>query len=125
MIGDWVFYGEKPVRVLQLTDGKDYKHISPIPLTPEILEKNGFVEKNVFAESFGFEVFGNESLSCGLSYSEEDFVFETYTSWTKTDYDGAPEDWGFCPHNRIFGIRFVHELQHCLKMCNIQKNIEI
>lgn len=40
MIGDWVLFGEKPVRVLQLSEGKDYKYINPIPLTPEILEKN-------------------------------------------------------------------------------------
>ena len=36
MTGDWVLYGGKPTRVLQLEEGKDYKNITPIPWTAKI-----------------------------------------------------------------------------------------
>ena len=65
MIGDWVWYNNQPHQIRQLgifgenRDGDDYpavcvgkpngvglilerNEIEPIPLTPEILEKNGF-----------------------------------------------------------------------------------
>ena len=100
------------------------ERLEPIPLTPEILEKNGFIEKNAFADAIGIEIYGDESLSCGLSYDYEDaFIFETYKSWTKTAHDGSPEDWGFCSQDRIRNIRYVHDLQHCLKLVGIDKNI--
>ena len=41
-IGDWILYGDKPVRVLQLSENVKDGWVEPIPLTPEILEKNGF-----------------------------------------------------------------------------------
>lgn len=48
MTNDWVLYGGKPTRVLQLEEGKDYKNaINPIPFAAEIFEKNGF-KRNVF-----------------------------------------------------------------------------
>ena len=67
MIGDWVWYDNQPHQIRQLgvfgenRDGDSYpavcvgkpngigfmlerNEIDPIPLTPEILEKNGFVK---------------------------------------------------------------------------------
>lgn len=61
MIGDWVYYKDKkqmPCRVISIIgkyirfdDGtpqdwmSDVKNFTPIPLTAEILEKNGFVKQ--------------------------------------------------------------------------------
>ena len=44
MIGDWILYGDKPVKVLQLSENGKYDWVKPIPLTYEILKKNGFKE---------------------------------------------------------------------------------
>ena len=69
MIEDWVLYDGEPYQIRQLgiyevnRDGEDYpavcvgkpkgigliierNEIEPIPLTPEILEKNGFVKQD-------------------------------------------------------------------------------
>ena len=42
MIGDWVLIGNNHIRITSLQEGKDYVEAQPIPLTAEILEKNGF-----------------------------------------------------------------------------------
>ena len=63
MIGDWVYYNPnvfiedeyeptKPIKITKITSGEDIDLAiegcySPIPLTAEILEKNGFV-RNVW-----------------------------------------------------------------------------
>ena len=126
MIGDWVYYGDKPVQVLQLSDGKDYPHIKPIPLTAEILEKNGFGKKNIFAKTMGFEIFGDENNSCGISeWYDGDWAFETFTSWTETAPDGSPDDWGFKTESRFTKMKYVHQLQHALRQCGIDKEITI
>lgn len=146
MVGDWVYCTypsiNKYLRVAEIKTVADdelkvvlfdnvrlvfsVKYIKSIPITPEILEKNGFAEKNVFADSLGFEIFGNKSLSCGLSYVEnEGFLFETYKPWTKTADDGSPEDWAYISQDKIRGIQYVHELQHALRLCGIEKEIEL
>lgn len=77
----------------------------PIPLTPEILEKNGF-----------------ESVRGIMTFMDE-------------YYDIQIEDWSdsifrirvdFCemntPHFQAT-ISYAHELQHCLRLCGIDKEI--
>ena len=141
-IGAWVMRGDivaEPMKVTEIIPYKDYvcmdftglavaakfSQINPIPLTPEILEENGFVQDNAIADSFGFEIFGIDNLLCGLSYGEEidTWIFETFKPWTHTDYDGAPVDWGYDTRAIIPDIRYVHELQHALKCCKIDKEI--
>ena len=99
MIDDWVYYGNKPVQVLQLSEGKDYKTIRPIPLTQEILEKNGFDEQR----------FERMSVWSILGFSIElDFSTWKYY-WANGDVE----------------ISSVHELQHALRLCGIEKEIVI
>lgn len=81
----------------------------PIPLTPEILEKNGFESnKNVFG---------------GMNYAlNADFFIENRGD-------------RFCLSRIMAGhkystfwvcdIHYVHELQHCLKLVGIDKEITI
>lgn len=93
MTGDWILYGGKPVQVLQLSEGKDYKHISPIPITPEILEKNGWALWEIEGEYKGvISIYGREA-PFGV-------------------FDGIE-------------INFVHQLQHALRLCGIDKTIEL
>ena len=140
MIGDWIHnkftnenYRVWPTFYSQCTDygrtpEKDIDELfEPIPITPEILEKNGFLEKNVFAETLGVdELWGLEEYSCGVCGGENDtWEFEVYEPWIERDYDGSPDDWGFFAKTHIKDIRYVHELQHALLLCGMDKKIEL
>lgn len=121
MVGDFVVYTEfgkndidkietlEPRRVW-LEHGKTYvpiEYIEPIPLTTEILEKNGFVKDE-----------------------KDDNMY--YWNWSVIDdcisYDKETSK------VRIFNVsgltfvkilQYVHELQHALRLCEIKKEIEL
>jgi len=83
-----------------------YDEIEPIPITPEILEKNGF------------ERFPSSKI---ISYSDCDITL---------DYDGNEHVWYFSACNddvdiSIITISYVHELQHALRLCKIDKDIKL
>ena len=121
MIGDWVYCEGHPtpenVTIQTITkDGvwfngshyegaTSYDHIFPILLTPEILEKNGFVKQ-------GFP---------GWEIYTEDFLI----LW-RNDY---PDVLDIRCFNAAYGsfhrshIGYVHELQHALRLCGIDKEI--
>lgn len=128
MIGDWVF-NKHHGKNIRLTPYDFFTHthnefgeqsllphskprfgmdLEPIPITPEILEKNGFrimfegeLHKTYFQDIYGFAVeikidcigFTKLSISNGLGYR---VVIE-------------------CKH--------IHQLQHALKLCGINKEI--
>ena len=119
MIGDWVVYTEfgkndidkietlEPRRVW-LEHGKTYvpiEYIEPIPLTTEILEKNGFVK------------------------DEKD---DNWYYWNWSVIDDCISYYKETSKVRIFSIsgltfvkilQYVHELQHALRLCEIKKEI--
>lgn len=97
MIGNWILYGEKPVQVLQLTSEKIYKGFYPIPLTPEILEKNGWIRAS------GYWVLKGHSTRLGWKDGE-----------MIVGYSALPEK-----------ILYVHELQNLMKAVKISCNFEI
>lgn len=105
MIGDWIMYGDKPVQVLQLTVDKVYRGFSPIPLTPEILEKNGWSE-DFLDNNLGHHFPEDELLKLEL------YVEDGQVLWTINCYECV-----------IMPLDFVHELQHALKLCGIDKEI--
>ena len=87
--------------------------LRPIPLTAEILEKNDFV--------------------CDMFYGEWQFDLDTFpfnfpfsvvqrknNSW----YLGR-EEIGIVHNREIINISYVHELQHALRLCGINKEIEL
>lgn len=81
----------------------DIDDVEPIPLTPEILEKNGF-KYNPFSTGF---------YECK---TEDGNIACTMSNW-----------WSFYVNDNIIPNRFhyVHELQHALKLCGIEKEIEL
>ena len=97
MLGDWVKYHGVPVRVVEISEksvgfmsGGAYdidkpENLMPIPLTPEILEKNGFSRNGLDIALFDRK-------------GGDDFV-------------GASN------------LQYVHELQHALRLCGIEKEI--
>lgn len=106
MIGDWVNLCGTPCRVKDIVnDGViNYeKDVIPIPLTEEILKKNGFLIN-----------------SNGIFYLKENLKFGF-----KKDFD-----YGYWFINRADNYKeyictcdFVHELQHILKLQQIEKEI--
>ena len=114
MLGDWVLdtYTNKPMRIESINTNMG-EGLEPIPLTAEILEKNGFTK-------------------CG---DENTFTCND-DKWTITFVivDGG------CPiltieevsqhfeHNLLNlrdEIYNVHELQHALRLCGIEKEIQL
>ena len=128
MIGDWVWYNNQPHQIRQLgifgenRDGDDYpavcvgkpngvglilerNEIEPIPLTPEILEKNGWGKDTYFNESYD-----NEDIECLSLWVGE---------------DGKNEWWWHAGCELVTPINYVHQLQNALRLCGIEKEIKL
>ena len=120
MIGDWVkvtdddtddsFIGQvKAIDELEninVQEGEDVAYpysidcLEPIPLTPEILEKNGF------------------------KYNEHPFV-QGYEQFGLVLYHGGDGYRINCGQNVALQLDSVHQLQHALRLCGIDKEIEL
>lgn len=116
MFGDWVYCEGQPtpdnVMIQSIhEDGvwfqgeefegaASYDRIFPIPITPEILEKNGFIYNELpFIQ--GWEQFG-----LTLTIGGNGFRIN-------------------CGINVAMIIDSVHELQHLIRLCGIDKEIEL
>lgn len=109
-IGDWVYDAilKENTIIKVLTETKIQGDIDdelwgistydPIPLTPEILEKNGF-EYNELPFVQGWEQFGLTLYQGGNGYRIN------------------------CGQNVALRLVSVHELQHALRLCGIEKEI--
>ena len=121
MIGDWVLmdmnyseddpmYTRLDYQPYQIQNGEDIdlaeetncigdaSVYQPIPLTPEILEKNGFVYNEIpfvlSYEQFGLSIYGIQGsyhINCGQNVSMD--------------------------------VSYIHQLQHALRLCKIDKEI--
>lgn len=99
MIGDWVTMNGNPVRITRLTEFGEYQNIAPIPLTAEILEKNGFEKigtsyQYIARPGLYIRLIGISSKHLSLQIA-----------------------------SRYIGLEYVHELQHALRLCGIDKVI--
>lgn len=126
MIGDWVF-NEIPCYVTAIYHNGtidcqgDNQSIStdsvdPIPLTAEILEKNGFNKPKV-EDSTDWSYYKTDKTGKGMYcifYSVDDDMFLEIASYKS--YIGE--------YHRM-GVRYVHELQHALRLAGIDKEITI
>lgn len=109
MIGDWVNLSKgnwSENRKVELIDiemiAESVYLADPIPLTSEILEKNGF-------ECRGAWCLPGEDL--GLRQDGD--------SWGLLSYYAEYDALAFCH------VKYVHELQHALRLCGIEKEIEL
>ena len=123
MIGDWVCYDgdenhECPVRIDAINtedagvEGDYYDVWEPIPLTPEILKKNRFKYYEPYdpeIKTEGYKSNDNRIHIRREKTSESDWFCIIYTK-------GMMEE-------LMLGISYVHELQHALKLCGIEKEI--
>ena len=142
MIGDWVyrvdFKEPIPDRILGLevvnydTHPMQYiadvfcpKHnnnvglymdtICPIPLTAEILEKNGFVKGEEVSDTPPYD------------QDEEGNMYYSFRGELKFWGWWQPDNTYYIPANAMGDIiiRYVHELQHALRLAGIEKTIEL
>lgn len=113
MVGDWVFDEQMgiPVPVCSIREGREH-HCRPIPLTPEILEKNGFVEEEypIIYDRREFE----------LRHGDYRIIVSPLNDGYTRIYKGC-----YLPILNNCYINFVHELQHALRLCKIDKTIEL
>jgi len=112
MVGDWVNIKGKSVKVtlddlrtmLILFEDVDF-HIDPIPLTEDILVKNGFdFTKRDYGVCCEEDKYGDVE----LSKDKNGF----YLSINTDEYE-------------ILRINYVHTLQHLLRLCGVEKELTI
>lgn len=127
MIGDWVLVKElDPYNLtnviseyqhqLRLKDfaemynAGEYKKYEPIPLTKEILEKNGFTSVEDRYNHKKYFLLGKNEYNCDVYWEGLTILL------VEEDYE--PTTYAY-----ICDAEYVHELQHVLKLCNIKKEI--
>jgi len=129
MIGDWVAQRHsglmlkvsevRPPYILADCEGGQYHEdtLEPIPLTVEILEKNGFVTKDKPDSWTGYRSYMYKEGSTGISF--------------RLFHDNGKYKWsGTCEislNSLPYWIRFkyLHELQNILNICGIEKEFKL
>ena len=92
----------------------------PIPITSEILEKNGFSPDTFLTSEWEKEVYFKEFPGCVVEPDNSGkYIFGITTYWKKIDSDGSPIDWGSMYDTRIHNLQYVHELQRALRCCGL------
>lgn len=125
MVGDWVTFNDcelneiVPIKIAALGTSELYAHIdndevcdvigyhelTGIPLTSEILERNGFVLQEKEVGMFGVTI--------APHYTRDDLPFEVFC-------DGEPfAIWFSDP----IDIAYVHQLQHVIRLCGVNQEI--
>ena len=139
-IGDWI--QDENGSQMQITNvGDDYAYATfednegdpwefddkddqpePIPLTPEILEKNGFDPESFLTAEWGRKVYFKEFPGCVVEPADSGkYIFGTTKYWSKTYSDGSPIDWGTMYESRIYNLQYVHTLQHALRLVGLSE----
>ena len=86
----------------QLDD--EYYLMKPIPLTPEILEKNGFV------------------FDCGFwTIANPRYNNVTMVTYYSIDDDVADAFLGHWVFDENYAIDYIHQLQHALRLCGLNE----
>ena len=120
MIGDWYAFRGHPYQctasdiasIAECEEKGAPTDISEIPLTPEILEKNGFKKCDGNEWSFYKKGEGERGLY-NILWSADELYLEI-ASYTPLIGE----------FNRM-GVKYIHELQHALRLCRIDKEITI
>jgi len=131
MTGDWVYntHNRQPEQVCEImghmvmlayNDLYDYDEIEPIPLTGEILEQNGFKLRKGCTSAWDWH---NGETSVHVSGNHTCPIGQTLTIYVPGGTVGAT----FSSNLAIsdLKIRGVHELQHALNLCHIDKKIKV
>ena len=127
MVGDWVCLDgdinyDSPIRIRQIgyqgendivadNDIFGVEDIIPIPLTEEILTKNGFLKRS------GKEYYLKDDIVIfvGSDSCEVCTLYGEYTAYSYVE-EG---------YTTIATIHYIHQLQHLLRLAGVQKEIEL
>ena len=90
----------------------------PIPITPEILEKNGFRLKEE-DDSYKEYIAGEERCIIEFCFYKETIYGVSTLLDCERGFVGGLDRIHKC------NLLYVHQLQHSLKLCGISKNIEL
>jgi len=126
MLGDYVSYDNSVYKVLSVdkvqdvniyndTDGYHYRpasEMAPIPLTPEVLEKNGFPFNEVETNSDIQDVYSHYTKFYDFPLGKGFYI----------EYDTVDNIFYITDHWWV-RFKYVHEFQHILRLCNIDKEI--
>lgn len=125
MVGDWLMFGDKPCQVKGLHSDDTATFVGyrsayylidaePIPLTPEILGKNGF-KLEYFTLEWARYIGINDRVVLSNDKEYMNSRNEWYVHIDSEDYCSIAS----CE------LTYVHELQHLLKLCGIDKEIVV
>lgn len=135
MVGDWVFTRGQIEQVTSIYDGyictehyedsHDY-YFDPIPITPEILEKNGFrfikADTVCPADRYWWAINGTRDGAMVeiTIYNPDVHGVKVLTKiHTQSLHESGVNTVHSCD------IESVHELQHALRLCGIEKKITL
>ena len=111
--------------VLHTWTANDYSRdiqVKPIPITPEILEKNGFSPETFLTAEWGRKVYFKEFPGCVVEPADSGkYIFGKTKYWSETYGDGSPKDWGTMYESRIYNLQYVHELQQALRLVGLNE----
>ena len=121
MLGDWVLCDGEPYQVAEISAGllcidaerelfATPEDLQPIPLTPEILEKNGF------------DISDGDVMQYDFIEDGQKYHFTLRQMYNK---QGERDGFSFFAFNVLTLILSIHELQHALRLCGIEKEIII
>lgn len=118
MLGDWVLdtRTKNPLRVNPFMAEFEVPEWQPIPLTVEILEKNGFNEPPL--EMQKRERFVVLCKEYQINYY---FNINWFSIYKNAGVNGSDYPVFICSFQER--IKYVHELQHALRLCRIKKEI--
>ena len=128
MLGDYVYLidpdtkGRTIVQVTQvdMTDSMAH-YFSPIPLTPELLEKNGFREWRGEDCEWRYErLYWGTGVHVVVSKNEP-----CEKAGVRISIDLGEPKWGAWHALNLYNKQYVHEFQHALKLCGIEEKIII
>lgn len=129
-IGDWVRYdfpeiGKMNIQVNSIDEEdnhigaggvgasawSDVSEFEPIPLTPEILEKNGWSRKN----NYDWYLFHDKDIRINIWFDKD-----------RWDIEVSPEDMRVTYADITGrGTLHTHQLQHALRLAGVRKEIEL
>lgn len=88
-----------------------YEEVKPVPLTAEILEKNGFTHCL--------------TAPCGYYHAPVYDMFDILFHISEDTYEDTWHTEVFTDHNDnnfvLYNLCYVHELQHCLRLCGLNE----
>lgn len=114
MIGDWVLDKKtnRPYKIIGTNDLLFHDDYSHIPLTAEILEKNGFNCEEIIQPHWISE-------DGRILLRNDESLIDSNNKWSVHVYNEDMQTIGY------FELTYVHQLQHALRLCNIDKKIEL